>query len=404
MRPEPKNKLSKPIFIYKNKKLYGKLENGQIFLKKGDKYEISDSLKNEMIDILPQGLDLRVMLCAFSIENHIELLSCLNNAIGDFDFSTQDNEVHFKKPIMSNLTLEQTFPLILPCEMSNNFSSNDLYPYPTFEAKPKQNLSLSGYQHKLQVSIIDSVIELNYADFILKPNSKRFWNLPLNEHLNMSFMREFGFEVPFNALIYDEYYKKYHYVIKRFDIDENGNKLPQISLWTLMQGSKSTRATIDSISALLKNKLDSTQKMQFLKYIYANALLFNNDLHTKNISFIYRNNKLILSPAYDILNVYAIIPESKWTILSKWQCCLKINRRLKDITIDDFKASSRNLGLDFGEVRANLRAIQNIYIKKYPQYVKKLTNLPYTCNADRLQDNLLDSYKKCVKVIKNRHT
>lgn len=399
MRPEPKNKLSKPIFIYKNKKLYGKLENGQIFLKKGDKYETSDSLKNEMIDILPQGLDLKVMLYAFGIENHIELLSCLKNTIGDFDFSMQDNEVHFKKPIMSNLALKQTFPLILPYKMNDNFSSNDLYPYPNFVSKPKQNLSLSGYQHKLQVSIIDGVIKLNYADFILKPNSKRFWNLPLNEHLNMNFMREFGFEVPFNALIYDEYCQKYHYIIKRFDIDENGNKLPQISLWTLMQGSKSTRATIDSISAFLKNKLDSTQKMQFLKYIYANALLFNNDLHTKNISFIYRNGKLILSPAYDILNVYAIIPESKWTILDKWQCCLKINRRLKDIKIDDFKTSSRNLGLDFGEVRANLRAIQNIYIKKYPQYVKKLANLPYTCNADKLQDNLLDSYKKCVKII-----
>ena len=264
-----------------------------------------------------------------------------------------------------------------------------------------QNLSLSGYQHKLQVNIIDNIIKIGYGDFILKPNHEKFFKLPINEHLNVSFMKEFGFEVPFNALAYEEYDKEYHYLIKRFDIDENGNKLPQISLNALMKHTdeEKYKGTIEEISTFLKDRLDSTQKMQFLKFIYANALLYNNDLHKKNIGFIFKDGKLQLSPIYDILNIYAIESTSKFDALGKEQCTLPIRGHKNGIRINYFKQSSENLGLDFKKVQMNLKKIQSIYLEKYPQYVEKI-NIPIY-NIERFKEKLLESHKKCLKIAKS---
>ena len=263
-----------------------------------------------------------------------------------------------------------------------------------------QNLSLSGYQHKLQVSIIDNVIKESYGDFILKPNNKRFWDLPINEHLNVSFMKEFGFEVPFNVIAYDEYRQEYHYLIKRFDIDDKGNKLPQISLNTLMKSKDKYEGTIEQISTFLKDRLDDFQKMQFLKFIYANALLYNNDLHKKNIGFIFKNNKLQLSPVYDTLNIYAVKSMSKMEKLGKEQCALPIKNHIDGIQISYFKQSCDNLELDFNKVKSNLEEVQNIYLEKYPQYVEKLMKIPYINDIVDFSQKLLESHNKCLKVAK----
>lgn len=389
---------NKEIYIYKQQKLYGKVERGQYYLFENDDYILANDKVSEITDILPEGIDLQIMLNSFNAKQPIELLPYLKNTIGDFDFSTQADKTHFDKPIMSNIALEPKFPNILPCKI--DIPPSHLEPS-IYAPNGIQKLSLSGYQHKLQVSIIDNVIKEEYGDFILKPNSERFWDLPINEHLNVSFMKEFGFEVPFNAIVYEEYNKEYHYLIKRFDIDENGNKLPQISLNALMQDKDKYAETIESISTFLKDRLDSTQKMQFLKFIYANALLYNNDLHKKNIGFIFKGNKLQLSPVYDILNIYAIKPTSKLEKLGKEQCALSIKGHIDGIQISYFKQSCENLGLDFKEVQINLKEIQDIYIEKYPKYVEKIKTIPHTNDFTYFDKKLLESHKKCLKIAKS---
>ena len=392
---------SNVTYIYKQQKPYAKVEKGQYYLFENDDYILANDKISEITDILPEGIDLQIMLNSFNAKNPIELLPYLKNTIGDFDFSTIENKTNFDEPTMSNIILEPKFPNILDAKVDIIFSL--LHPHFAMDAKQKniQNLSLSGYQHKLQVNIIDNIIKIGYGDFILKPNHERFFKLPINEHLNVSFMKEFGFEVPFNALAYEKCDKEYHYLIKRFDIDENGNKLPQISLNALMKHTEEEKykGTIEEISTFLKDRLDSTQKMQFLKFIYANALLYNNDLHKKNIGFIFKDGKLQLSPVYDILNVYAIETASKFDALGKEQCTLPIKEHKNGIRINYFKQSSKNLGLDFKEVQINLKAIQDIYLEKYPQYVEKI-NIPIY-NIERFKAKLLESHKKCLKIAKS---
>ncbi|MGX3046107.1 HipA domain-containing protein [Helicobacter sp. T3_23-1056] len=382
-------------YIYKQRQLYAKVQNGQYYLFKNNDFVLANDEVGEIIDILPEGIDLQIMLRAFNAKNPIELLPYLKNTIGDFDFSTQANKTQFDKPIMSNIMLEHKFPNILPCIM--DIVPSHLNPN-IYEPNGIQHLSLSGYQHKLQVSIIDNVMKEDYGDFILKPNSERFWNLPINEHLNVSFMKEFGFETPFNAIVYDKYRQEYHYIIKRFDIDENGNKLSQISLNSLMKSKDKYDGTIEQISIFLKDRLDVAQKMQFLKFVYANALLYNNDLHKKNIGFVFKDNKLQLSPVYDILNIYAVKSASKFDSLEKNQCALPIKNHINGIQISYFKQSCDNLALDFNKAKHNLEEIRDIYLKKYPSYVENLTKIPHINDIVGLKHKMLESYNKCLKI------
>lgn len=386
------NDKSKTTYIYKQHKLYGRVIEQNFELFENNKYILVNDKKSEIIDILPEGIDLQIMLRLFNAKEPIELLPYLKNTIGDFDFSTSPNKTRFNKPIMSNITLKSKFPNILPCNL--DIIPEHLNPN-IYTPNGIQKLSLSGYQHKLQVSIIDNVIKEDYGDFILKPYNDNYSQLPENEHLNVSFMKEFGFEVPFNAIVYDKWQDNFHYLIKRFDIDENGNKLPQISLNALMKSSDKYKGTIEEISTFLKDRLDSTQKMQFLKFIYANALLYNNDLHKKNIGFIFKDNKLQLSPVYDIINCYPIKK------ISNEQCVLPIKNHTDGIRINYFKQSSQNIGLDFDKVQNTLKEMQDIYLKKYPQYIKKLMESPNIDNILYFKEKLLESHKRCLKVANN---
>lgn len=387
------------FYIYKDEKLYGKIQRDKLYLYVNQKYILADSkTQSEIVDILPEGIDLQIMLHLFNVQNPIELLPYLKNVIGNFTISKDNNKKEFEKPILSNLEIKNTFPNILECEIDilpSHLNPNIQYP------NGIQNLSLSGYQHKLQVSIIDNVIKANYGDFILKPYNNKYLQLPENEHLNVSFMKEFGFKVPFNAIVYDDWKKCYHYLIKRFDIDENGNKLAQISLNALMDSENKYEGNIEQISSFLKDRLDETQKILFLKYVYANALIYNNDLHKKNIAFVFKDNQLVLSPVYDVINIYAVKASDKMNRLDRTQCYLSINNCNNGIKIDYFRQSCENLELDFTTIQNQLKELRDIYLEKYPQYIHNLLKSPKIKDIANFKYRLLESYKKCLKIAKS---
>ncbi|OBV29618.1 hypothetical protein BKN38_01615 [Helicobacter sp. CLO-3] len=388
--------MTNPLYIFKQNKLYAKIDEGHYYLFCDDDFALSDDDIFEIIDILPEGIDLEIMLHALRAEKSRDILPFLINTIGDFHFSFSKDDKKAQKPILSSTNLcdldsSHAFPNILKCHI--DIPENALIPsIYGFDIKRYQRLSISGYQHKLQVGIINNIMRQDYADFILKPASQDWINLAVNEHLHTSFMREFGFEVPFNAIIYDENLKKYHYIIKRFDIDSNANKLPQISLNALSKSYDKYSGSIENLAKILKNNLNDSEKMQFVKFIYANALLHNSDLHKRNISFVPIQNKLALSPIYDIINTYPIRG------LSNEQCVLFVKGKRNNIKISHFKDIARILCLDFDEVRQNLAQILEIYAQKYPQYIEKIKETPSFYNSKEFRQKLKESYDKCLRI------
>lgn len=274
-----KNLLNETLYIFKSEKLYGKIENKKLFRLDKENLFIEDMNGwNELLDILPQGQDLTIMKNSFNLKDDKEVFYFLKNPIGDFYFSTsQEYKADHLK--LSNLENEKiTFPNEL--NLNINIDYSQMYPA-SHQSSQNQKLSISGYQHKLQIIIEENQIKESYSNFILKPASRDLSKVAINEHLNTTFLKELGFEIPFNAIIFDERFGEYSYIIKRFDIDKNSKKIPQISLNALMKSNDQYEGNIEEISNFLTDKLSKEEKTKFIKFIFANTLVFNSDLHKK---------------------------------------------------------------------------------------------------------------------------
>lgn len=222
------------IFVFKDKKLYGKIKGQSFYKNAKNSFMLANECWDELLDLLPQGLDLEIMKNAFGLKDEKELFAYITNTTGDFSFC-QTSEYKSKKPKPSTLKT-QNFAFPNELELFINIDYSQLYAHSG--TKPNQMLSLSGYQHKLQVMINEKELKEAYGDFILKPASQELSKAAINEHLNTTFLREFGFDVPFNAIIYDSRYGEYSYLIKRFDIGKKGEKRELISLNALMRSKR----------------------------------------------------------------------------------------------------------------------------------------------------------------------
>lgn len=380
-------------YVYKDNKLYARILKNEYSLYIDKKFISKNDEIDEILDILPEGVDLEIMKRSFNTKNKLELFSYLKNPIGNFKFSKSFKAELKEDIVISNLDKKNTFPNILNAKIDIEYESLKADDDLDIKLLNTQRLSISGYQHKLQISILDNIIAENYSDYILK-SANEYLNLAVNEHMHMEFMRKLGFEVPFNAIVYDERFDSYHYLIKRFDIDENGKKLPQISLNALMREKNKYSGSIDKVIEFLNNKIDENQKTLFLKFIYANALVFNNDLHKKNISFIYKNNKLEFSPIYDVINVFIIKGKDNN------QVALPINGKKANIQISYFKNISEEFGLEFNKIKDELLKIRKTYIEEYPKYIELLNQIPHIYENSKFQKSLMNSYEKNLQTFK----
>lgn len=377
-------KIPQDIYIYKHRQLHGKLNSEGVFILQDGRYIKSNELKNQIEDIMPEGIDLMIMLKAYAQNYSKEFLyPFLKNSIGAFDFSFNDGGLSDINRNYSDLD-ERKINVLDIQRLRLNVLHESLYPDidTIYKKELKNNLSISGQQHKLQAFIKDNIVYEGYGDYILKPFNPNFSQLELNEHLHTSFMREFGFEVSLNFIIADEK-DKYHYMIKRFDFDKNGNKLEIASFNSFLGGDK-YHADLSTLSHYIRDNdlLSIDERVKFLKFIFANSLLYNNDLHKKNISFIKKDNTWSLSPAYDIINTS--VYETGFE-----KCCLSINNKKKDIRIKDFRNVAYNLNIDYKSLTNILNDMIDIYLLKYPLYLNKLSNLD-----DELADAFYIGYFK----------
>lgn len=118
-----------------------------------------------------------------------------------------------------------------------------------------------------------------------------------NELLYMKTASECGVTIPRIALMKEKYY-----AIERFDIDEDGQKLHVVTAAALLK-SNFRNQDVDYTNLLaLTGYLtqDPLQVEEMFRRMVVNLVVDNKDDHAKNFSFICRNGKWSLSPAYDI--------------------------------------------------------------------------------------------------------
>jgi serine/threonine-protein kinase HipA len=170
-------------------------------------------------------------------------------------------------------------------------------------------MSIQGVQPKLSavLNIRDGRFEIvdQGGKFILKPQHHIFREMPENEDLTMKLAGEIGLEIPPHGLIWSRD-GTLTYFIRRFDRKGRHDRIPVEDLAQLAGLNRDTKYQY-SMEGLVKLidahcTFPAIEKIKLFKMVLFNFLVGNEDMHLKNFSIITRNNKVTLSPCYDLVN------------------------------------------------------------------------------------------------------
>lgn len=197
-------------------------------------------------------------------------------------------------------------------------------------------MSIQGVQPKigtvLRVNAGRMEIVDNGGRYIVKPPHLLYAELPENEALTMSLAATLDIEVPTHGLLLNADGTR-SYFIRRFD-REGWGKRPVEDFAQLTGASRetkygsSTERLIEVIDKFCTFPL--LERLKFLDRLLLAFLTGNEDMHLKNWSLITRDDKVELSPAYDLLN--STIPNPR----SREELALSLRGRKSNLRAGDF--------------------------------------------------------------------
>lgn len=237
-----------------------------------------------------------------------------------------------------------------------------------------KSIAITGVQSKLSLQLEKNIKETPrltivglYGDFILKPQSEQYAELPQNEDLTMHLAELIKIKTAKHTLIRMKT-GELAYITQRFD-RQNGQKIAVEDLCQLSENltEHKYRSSIEKVGKIVhqftENKGFEIQKLfELVLFCYFTG---NADMHLKNFSLIENTSgEYQLSPAYDLLNTKLVITEDSE------ESALTINGRKNKLKRSDFNALAENFGI--GE-----KALQSIYKrfqKAQPQWIECIQN------------------------------
>jgi len=151
------------------------------------------------------------------------------------------------------------------------------------------------------------------GDFILKPPTKQFHQLPENEDLSMHLAEICGINVVPHTLIKLKS-GELAYLTKRID-RMDGIKLHMEDMCQISGNltEDKYRGSMEKIGKLIfkYSSLKGLDLISFFEITLFSYLIGNSDIHLKNFSLIKYKKDYVLSPAYDLLSVKLVLPEDK---------------------------------------------------------------------------------------------
>ena len=170
-------------------------------------------------------------------------------------------------------------------------------------------MSIQGVQAKLSAKLRVKEKGFQIVDqggtYILKPQSDLFLEVPENEDLTMKMAKVFGIEVPLSGLVYCKD-GSFCYFIKRFDRYAKNKKYQLEDFAQLTENTRITKYkwSMEKMIPVIDKycTFPLLEKKKLLRRVLFCFVTGNEDMHLKNFSLITRNNKIELSPAYDLLN------------------------------------------------------------------------------------------------------
>ncbi len=170
-------------------------------------------------------------------------------------------------------------------------------------------MSIQGIQPKLSAVLDTAASAFEIVDrggkYILKPQSNFYPELPENEDLTMRLAAEAGIEVPFHGMVYS-IDGRFTYFVRRFDRHGRNGKYSLEDFAQLAGKSRDTKYdySMERVAGIMEEycTFPLVEKVKLFRLTLFDFLVGNEDQHLKNFSLITRDDKVMLSPAYDLLN------------------------------------------------------------------------------------------------------
>lgn len=157
-----------------------------------------------------------------------------------------------------------------------------------------------------------------------------------------------------------------HFMTKRFDRGENGEKIFMQSLCALghydfnLAGAFSYEQALQMIQSL---HLASDQSEQLFRRAVFNIMARNQDDHTKNIAFLMdKSGQWRLAPAFDV--IFSFNPQGNWT--NRHQ--MSLNGKREGFSFADFREVADRFRLLRGKNLLKLVEHVDSALKKWPEF------------------------------------
>ena len=255
----------------------------------------------------------------------------------------------------------------------------------------EQSIAVPGVQAKLSMSLIKetqknsirrlTVVGALGGNFIFKPPSDKFPEMPQNEHLTMRIAQAFNIQVVPSSLIRLAS-GELSYITKRVDRFENGEKTHMLDMFQITEAFDKYKSSMEKVGKALHLYSENTllDKILYFELTLFNFLVGNNDMHLKNFSMIKNTSGWLLAPAYDLLNVAIILPKDKEEV------ALTLGGKKKKLKNGDFVKLGKGLELTDKQIES-----------AFKRMLKNKTNAIEWIHKSFLSDKMKMAYKEILE-------
>ncbi len=250
----------------------------------------------------------------------------------------------------------------------------------------ERSISVPGVQPKLSMSLTTdnkkdkrlTVVGALGGNYIFKPPSEDYPEMPANEHLTMKMAQLFNIDVVPHSLIRLAS-GELSYITKRIDRNGDGSKIHMIDMFQVVEAFDKYRGSMERIGKAIHEYADNTflDILRFYELTVFSYLTGNNDMHLKNFSMLKTSYGWALSPAYDLLNVAIVNPEDTEEL------ALTIAGKRKKITKKTFVEFGVGLGLSKKQIESVFRRF-----KVFHEDAVKLINMSFL--SEDMQSNYIE--------------
>ncbi len=253
----------------------------------------------------------------------------------------------------------------------------------------ERSIAVPGVQPKLSLTIVKdalangprgrlTVVGALGGNYIFKPPSAHYPEIPENEHVTMRIAEEaFGIRTVPSSLIRLAS-GELAYITKRIDRNTEGEKIHMIDMFQILEAFDKYKSSMERIGKAITAYSSSTllDQSNYFELALFSYLTGNNDMHLKNFSMFNSKGGWNLSPAYDLLNVTIANPKDGDEL------ALTLEGKKCNFRPEHFQRFGARLGL-------TEKQMQNIYTNFLKNKKKALEWL----DNSFLSQEMIDGYK-----------